>query len=232
MDGRIPCEWIAGDSVERFAMVGSFEYVSDEVLQSLAWIFTALSAVVSIAIGVAKFGLSPAKRAVLIVGIIIFGLAVAAVLIPGSRWGLTGADLAAAESKGGAHVASEVDLVAIQQLIASVGPENVGGLVFEKDGNIRILFNSSPVARRADSQLYAVQFGEAEAAKGGVEKVVAFSGASFDAEIGGRTQTVEILESGGDQVIIATEQGIEMVDTAASATQSGGVRVERLALTQ
>jgi len=57
------------------------EAIDDAVLRNLAWVFTVLSAVVSIGLSVYRFGLSPKLRIVAILSLIVLGVTVAFLFI-------------------------------------------------------------------------------------------------------------------------------------------------------
>ncbi len=216
--------------------LSNLDFISDDILQAVAWIFTALSAVASIALTIHKFGLSPLKRALLLFGIILFGLALVVFLVPGSRWGLFDQPLiggsggsGGAAGGGGSTVVGGADLAAVREMIELIGADRVNGLLFHDNGRIEVVFATAPVRRGPNSQLYAVEFDEESGRGDGVRKAVAFSGTSFEGKIGNRMQNVEIVESGGGEVLVSTDDGIEMVVPGAGA-ERGGVSVEKLKL--
>tara|TARA_R110002096_G_scaffold147671_27_gene307900 strand:- start:10028 stop:10606 length:579 start_codon:yes stop_codon:yes gene_type:complete len=188
-------------------MFPAITYVSDEVLQALAYIFTALSGVASIALTIHKFGLSPWKRVLLIVGVIIFGLAVILVVIP-----------AVTQSQGPGFVTQQ-EQETVNTLTKYVGGSNISSITQTPDGNLTTVAATGGV-KRVSKVMYAVQTPDGN-------KAYVFSGAAFDTSIGGKQVNCQLLEAIEGRVIIVYGDQVDQIDL--NGDQENAIfKVERL----
>ncbi len=188
-------------------MITAMTYISDEVLQALAYIFTALSGVASIALTIHKFGLSPWKRVLLIVGVIIFGLAVILVVIP------------AVTNASGPFLVTQQEQATVSALTSAVGANNISSIAQTADGNLTTVAATGGV-KRVSKVMYAVQTPD-----GG--KAYVFSGAAFEAKIGEQTVNCQLLEAIEGRVIIVYGDQVDQIDLNGDQAENP-FKVERL----
>lgn len=188
-------------------MFPAITYVSDEVLQALAYIFTALSGVASIALTIHKFGLSPWKRVLLIVGVIIFGLAVILVVIP------------AVTSSQGPGFVTQAEQTTVSTLTQTIGGNNISSITQLPDGNLTTVAATGGV-KRVSKVMYAVQTPDGS-------KAYVFSGAAFDTTIDGSKVNCQLLEAIEGRVIIVYGDQVDQIDL--NGDQENAIfKVERL----
>jgi hypothetical protein len=187
-------------------MKGLLDSMNSEYLAILSWPLTLVICALSLALAVNRCGLRPASRFSLLTILVIGGL-VAAIVFPTRR-----SRLAATVEGAQVGVTTQADLLAIQQIMETVGPERVAGMLFHDDGRIEPLITSVPVERSGSSKLFAVQFREGVVKAGYIKKVVVFSGTTFQIPIGDKMQSVEVISSGDGDVLIATEDRVEFVN--------------------
>ena len=157
-------------------------FLNSDILQALAWIFTVLSGVASIALTIHKVGLAPWKRVILIVGVIILGLVIVLVVIP------------ATNTMSGPAVVSVEERTNAQTITQTIGANHIGAITQDQDGNLNTVVARGGV-KRVSQTMYAIQVPDGS-------KVYVFSGASFDAEIDGQKTNCQLLEAIEGQVII------------------------------
>ena len=161
----------------------------DQILRTLAWVFTLLSAVVSIALSIHRFGLSPGKRVIAILGTVSLGVVLAVLLISG--------------------VFPFNQLVFISKDQAKQIQD-----AHKKDGNHSSGFNvtesgvtnesAGATLNRISRYIYAVIH-----PNGNVTAV--YNGGFFDAEIDGRTVSCELIDIGDNRVLIIMGSELETV---------------------
>lgn len=190
----------------------------------LTWSITVLICALCLALAVHRCGLRPLVRFSLLGMLLFAGLGGAIALNPRKP--------ARANVEGkAAGVTSKDDLLGIQQIMETIGPEWVGGLKFHEDGEIEPLFTSVPVERSGSSKLYAVQFSDGVVKAGHIRKVVVFSGTTFQIPVGNETQSVEVIASGDGDVLVATEDQVYFVNPQGDQSRSP-VQVELIVLAQ
>jgi hypothetical protein len=202
-----------------------FEELGPQHAMVLSWTATLVVCALSLALAVQRCGLRPRVRFSLLAVLVSGGLAAAIALNPVNRGGLAQANVAGAR----VGVTTQSDLVAIQQIMETIGPERVGGLLFHDDGRIEPLITSVPVERSGASKLFAVQFQEGIVKAGYIKKVVVFSGTTFQIPIGDKMQSVEVIASGDGDVLVATEDRVEFVNPKGDQSRSP-IRVELILL--
>lgn len=203
-----------------------FDSMTTQHLAVLSWTATMTVCALSLALAIHRCGLRPAARFSLLTLLILGSLG--AVIGLGQR---ANRSLAANVEGQGAGVTTVDDRVGIQQIIETLGPEWVGGLLFHDDGRIEPLITSVPVERSGASKLYAVQFQDGVVKDGYIKKVVVFSGTTFRIPIGDKTQSVEVIASGDGDVLVATEDLVEFVNPKGDQSRAP-IRVELLVLAQ
>lgn len=179
----------------------AFDSIPSGILQALAWIFTALAGVASISLTILKFGLSPWKRVMLIVGTIGFGLVVVLLVVP-MAYNEDASDKPA--TSGGMAVAG-VDKEFLQALIAS---GTVSGMMIRDDGSMELVFATEKVQGSADD-LVAVDLPENARAQGDVDTVLALSGSTVQAQVGAESLGVSVDD---DNVIVSLGNEMEFLD--------------------
>lgn len=189
-------------------MSAAISFLNFEIIQVLAWIFTVLSAMVSIALTIHKFGLTPGKRLGLIVGVIVVGLGAAAVLIPNAKdWGLFDLEeLAGSKS-------NQVDSLALIKELSK--DPRFGGIEMRPDGSYQIFYLSQAVQRPDNADLFQVELAGEKA--GETKSFLAYSGTAIEAKIGGQKKTVEILDTGSDDIIVAAGDDVAVVKPEGAA---------------
>jgi len=168
-----------------------------QILNYLAWTFTILSGMISIALSLHRFGLSPYQRIGAIIGAILFGIAISILLIsdasPLKRFKFINSDQFAkiqdAHNKDGFHSSGFVITD------KGVQDQSAGGSV-----------------NRVSDCIYAVI-----QPNGAISAV--YNGGFFDAEINGRVENCELIDIGNNRVIIIRGGQIETFDL--NSTQSG-----------
>ncbi len=182
-------------------------FVSDQVLQTLAYIFTALSGVASIALTIHKFGLSPWKRVLLIVGVIMFGLALLVVIIPQMN------------KSHGPAIVTQQEQDTLNQLTQYVGASNIAAVTQSADGELATVAATGGV-KRVSKTMYAVQTPD-----GG--KAYVFSGAAFDCEVDGQRVNCQLLEAIEGRVIVVYGDKVDQIDLGGDQ-EDATFKVEKL----
>lgn len=208
-------------------MNGIVENMNPQHVLILSWSVTLVVCAASLALAVHRCGLRPQVRFSLLAVLLFGALAVAVALSPGRRGEVNHANV---EGRL-AGVTTPTDLIIIQNLVETYGPEWIGGMMFHDNGRIEPLITSVPVARSGASRLYAVQFQEGIVKEGYIKKVVVFSGTTFQIPIGDQTQSVEVIASGDGDVLVATEDRVEFVNPNGDQSRSP-IRVELIMLAQ
>ena len=164
-------------------------FANEQIFKTMAWVFTMLSGVTSIALTIHKFGLSPAKRIGLIIGVISFGLVIVLLVIPG---------LSPFKGPAVISVSEEEQL----QLLASELGDYSGGYKKTDDG-----FVSKPVkgeVNRVSEYVYAVMH-----PNGHFDAI--YSGDFFEAQIDGKAVNCELIDVGKGRVLIVKGEEPEFV---------------------
>jgi hypothetical protein len=171
--------------------------IDHQILQYLAWTFTVLSAVISIAFSLYRFGLSPFQRMGAIIGAIIVGVAISILLLsdasPLKRFKFINAaqfeQIQTAHDKDGTHSS---------------------GFIITKDGGVQDKAAGGTVNRVSD-YIYAVIH-----PKGTISAV--YNGGFFDAEINGRVENCELIDIGDNRVLIIRGGQLETFDLGSTQT--------------
>jgi len=178
----------------------AFDSIPSGILQALAWIFTALAGVASLSLTIHKFGLSPWKRVMLIVGAIAFGLAVVLIVVPQAY------EESQDESpNAGANALAGIDQEFLKSLIDS---GSVSGMMIRDDGSMELVFATEPSAPKSND-LVAVELPESARTKGGVQYVLAPSGSTMQTQVGSETLGISVDD---DNVIAALGDDVEFYD--------------------
>ena len=171
------------------------EAFDEHLLKNLAWVFTVLSAVVSIALSVHRFGLSAGKRIAVIIGFLVFGVSIALLFIsdysPLKRLQFITANQAEQ----------------IRQAHQQDGDRNSGYEVTDQG----VVENSSNASvNRVSEYVYGVIHPDG--------KITAvYNGGFFDAQIDGRTVSCELIDIGDDRVLIIKDgDSIETINLKSS----------------
>lgn len=172
-------------------------FLNESMMKVMAWVFTMISGVASIALTIHKFGLSKWKQIGLICTILAMGLAVVVFVIP--RF----------SSFDGPAVLSIEDTKQLQILARELGNYS-GGYEKTDDG-----FVSKPVSgevNRISEYVYAVMH-----PNGQFDAI--YSGDFFVAQIDGAEVNCELIDVGNDRVLIVKGKDTEFIDL--KADQSG-----------
>lgn len=164
--------------------------IDESVLRTLAWIFTVLSAVVSIGLSIHRFGLSPGKRIVAIVGVLAFGVTIAILFI--SEWSPFRQFVFISNDQ-----AEQIKVAHDKEGDRSSGYEVTEDGVTEKTAESEL--------NRVSEFIYAVIHPDG--------KITAvYNGGFFDAEINGQVVNCELIEIGDDRVLIIKGEELETID--------------------
>ena len=171
-----------------FAATESF--TNEHLLKTMAWVFTMLSGVASIALTIHKFGLPKWKQISLIVGVLAFGLVMVLVVIPRMS------------TFTGPAVITVAETSELQALASELGDYS-GGYEKTEDG-----FVSKPVrgeVKRVSEFVYAVMH-----PNGHFDAI--YSGDFFKAELDGSTINCELIDLGDDRILIVKGEDAEFVN--------------------
>lgn len=163
--------------------------LDEQLLRNLAWAFTVLSAVVSIGLSIHRFGLSPAKRIMAIVGVLLLGVAAAVLFI---------SDLSPFNS---------FDFITkdqAEQIKTAHGKDGNRSTGYEitKDGVTEK--SASDEVNRVSEYIYAVIH-----PNGNITAV--YNGGFFEAEVKGRKITCELIDVGDGRVLVISGDNLETV---------------------
>lgn len=164
--------------------------IPEDIFKTMAWVFTILSGVASIALTIHKFGLAPWKRVTLIVGVIIFGLAIVLVVIP-------------ATTLNAPQVVTEAEEKQISAVASELGDYS-GGYSKDSDGNITTKIVSGEV-NRVSEFVFAIQHPD-----GNFDAI--YSGDFFTANLEGTETNCELIDLGEDRVLIVMGEKTEFID--------------------
>ena len=165
-------------------------FVNEHMMKTMAWVFTMLSGVASIALTIHKFGLPKWKQITLIVGVLSFGLVMVLVVIPRMS-----------TFDGPAIITSE-EAANLQVLASELGNYS-GGYEKTEAG-----FVSKPVrgeVNRVSEFVYAVMH-----PNGHFDAI--YSGDYFTAQIDGNEINCELIDLGDDRVLIVKGDDTEMIN--------------------
>ena len=172
--------------------------IDESLLRTLAWIFTVLSAIVSIGLSIHRFGLSPAKRIIAIIGVIAFGITIAILFIS--------------------------DLSPFKRLvfITSDQAEQIK-IAHGKDGN-----RSSGYEVTEDGVKEQTAGGELNRVSEFIYAVIhpdgkitaVYNGGFFDANLDGQVVNCELIEIGDDRILIIKGEELETVDLSSDQAEN------------
>ncbi len=178
----------------------AFDSIPSAILQALAWIFTALAGVASMALTMMKFGLSPAKRLMLIAGTIAFGLVAVLVVVPFAykqKEGTVATTDSPAPGAGGGASLLGMDEDFVKTLIAQ---GLISGVIIRDDGSMELVVATEKSQQANPEDLVAVELSDDAKRQGEVDRVVAVSGTAVQAQVGSETLGVSV----GDEDVIVT----------------------------
>ncbi|MEO0444604.1 MAG: hypothetical protein AAF191_00865 [Verrucomicrobiota bacterium] len=198
------------------------ETADPSTLGTISWGIVSLCIVLCLALTVHHLGLKAKIRFSLLFLFFVIGFLAVRQITPGT-------DDWAVEVDTGAGITTEDDLVVVRELVSVLDPENIEGMLFHEDGQIEPILLEEPIPRTGNAKLYAVKFKEWVPGSQ-INKVVVFSGAKFEAEIGESLQSVEVFSSGDGDVLVITDSGPSFVDPEDLSPDSP-IQVEEITLT-
>lgn len=165
-------------------------YVNENLLKTLAWVFTLISGVASIALTISKFGLSKGKQITLIAGTLGFGLAVVFFVIPQL-------------SKSSAPDVITMDETKDLQLLAGVMGDFSGG--YKRTANGIVSEPARGSVNRVSEHVYAVMH-----PNGDFDAI--YSGDFFEATVDGKQINCELIDLGSGRILIVKGEETEFVE--------------------
>lgn len=184
--------------------------LDDQLLKTLAWTFTILSGAISIALSIHRFGLSPGKRIATIAGVLVFGFLVALLLIsPYSPFRHIG-------------FISKDQVQDIQDAHNKAGNQSSG---YEMNDDGELTENPAETeVNRISEFIYVVVHPD-----GKISGV--YNGSFFDAVLGGQTVSCELIDIGGDRVLIIWGDQLETIELG-SAQEDTTFKVQKVPVTR
>ena len=155
-------------------------FVNEHMFKTMAWVFTILSGVASIALTIHKFGLPVWKQVSLIVGILCLGLFMVVFVIP-RLGGMSGPQVITTEQ--------QQQIQAVEKELSSFSEG------YEVTDQGIVTKAAVTTVNRVSEFVYAVQ-------QPNGSLVVVYSGTYFDATIDGKTVECELLSLPDDRVLI------------------------------
>jgi hypothetical protein len=166
-------------------------FINENIMKTMAWVFTMISGVASIALTIHKFGLPKGKQISLIVGVLAFGLVMVLVIIP---------------RLGGPQVISSQETKHLQALVSELGMYSGG---YEKTAEGFVTKPLQGEVKRVSEFVYAVMH-----PNGHFDAV--YSGDYFKASLGGNTVNCELIDLGNDRILIIKGTETEFVQLNSS----------------
>lgn len=182
-------------------LLADASFVNDNLLKTLAWVFTLISGVASITLTIHKFGLPKWKQITLICSTLAFGLAVVFFIIP------------KVSPFEGPAILTAQETQQLQMLATHMG-DSSGGYERTADGIVTKAIDG-PVksVTRVSEHVYAVLH------SGGQFDAV-YSGDFFDATVDGKTISCELIDLGNDRVLIVKGDDTEFIDLNSDQSKS------------
>ncbi len=172
---------------------------NEQIFKVMAWVFTVLSGVTSIALTIHKFGLTPAKRIALIIGVVCFGLVVVVlVAVPGIS------------PFAGPPSIDKADREQIEALHEFLGSNS--GSYRKTDGGWVTVPSPNEVNRTSEFVFTVMH------PNGDFDAV--YSGGYFDAEIDGQVISCELIDVGKDRVLIVMGEAHEFVELKSDQSEN------------
>lgn len=182
-------------------------FANEQIMKTLAWVFTMLSGVASIVLTIHKFGLPKWKQITLIFGVLAFGIVMVLVVIPKMS------------TFNGPSVITVQETSQLQALASELGNYS-GGYEKTDEG-----FVSKPVrgeVNRVSEFVYAVMH-----PNGHFDAV--YSGDFFKANLDGTEVNCELIDLGDDRILIVKGSDAEFVNLNSDQTDNT-FKVRRVAV--